>query len=102
MPLSKKTAEMIESEFASHTQALAEAFAIREALETKLEGLKSLNQILEYTVKLVSFLTVEVLITVSLEIYSDLRKIAVLTEPLAELSTQHVTVVPYATFPLEP
>jgi hypothetical protein len=89
----------VVSELLSHTQAYSEALLIREHLGTLLEGLQTLNQILSYHVTLVSARTIEVLIVVPLEVCRDSQHLADLTQPLDALSTDTVTVAPYATFP---
>lgn len=91
----------VVSELLSHTQAYSEALLIREHLGTLLEGLQTSNQILSYQITLVSARTLEVLIVVPLEVCRDSQRLADLTQPLDALSTDTVTVAPYATFPDE-
>jgi hypothetical protein len=92
--------QYVVSELLSHTEAHGQALVVRELVEEVLEQQQATGQILTSRVTIVSARTIEVLITITPEIYSDLRKIAALTEPLVLLSTDTVTVVPYATFPL--
>jgi hypothetical protein len=89
----------VVTELINHTQAFGEVLVVREQVEAALERLKASGQILNYAIKLPNSRTLEALLTVPFEVYRDLSRVAALTEPLDALSTDAVTVLPYATFP---
>lgn len=91
--------QRVVSELVGQTRALGEALIVRESLEAALERLQASGSIHAYRVKMPSSHTLEALLTVSFEVYGDLQRVAALTEPLDALSTDNVTVLPYATFP---